>query len=244
MNLENKTIVLTGGTSGIGFELVKILAPKNTVLVVARPGPRLENLKQAFPDVDVYPADLQNPAAYEDLAEKIIRRNETINVLINNAAVQKTPTFIDEDFSYGNIQNEIQINFTAICALSYLFLPALLECGSDASIVNINSGLALAPKTNSAVYSATKAAMNVFSQSLSYQLENTNVSVMQAFLPLVDTPMTEGRGKGKMDPAAAASRIAQGIARNAEVINIGKVKVLRFLLIVAPWLAKKIMRGL
>ena len=111
-----------------------------------------------------------------------------------------------------------------------------------AMIVNINSGLALAPKTESAVYCATKAALNTFSQSLGYQLEETNVTVKQAFLPLGDTAMTKGRGSGKLPPDKVAADIIDGMASNRTSIDIGKVKALRLIQRVAPGLAASIMR--
>ena len=135
------------------------------------------------------------------------------------------------------------MNFTAVCSLSYLLLPMLLRANQRAVIANISSGLALAPKTNSAVYCATKAAMDAFSRSLSYQLEGSNVMMMQAFLPLVDTPMTQGRGSGKMSAAQAAMEILRGIEQGDRIRDIGKVKLLRLLLAVAPSLARRIMRG-
>lgn len=244
LNLINKTVVITGGTSGVGYELVKALYPYNTVLVIARPGPRLEQLVDEFKNIEIYPADLSVPHLYEELADNILRGHGQIDLLINNAAVQNTPTFLDEAFDFAAMASEIQLNFTAVCALSYLLLPAMRASMDETVIANINSGLALAPKTQSAVYCATKAAMNVFSQSLSYQLADTSVKVTQAFLPLVDTPMTEGRGSAKLSAQQAALAILAGIEAGDREINVGKVKLLRALLWLVPPLARKIMRGL
>lgn len=242
--LKAKTIVISGGTSGIGRELVRLLSAENKVLVIARPSSRLVALEKEFPGIEIFPADLSHPADYEAAADRMIKKHGKIDVLINNAAVQNTPTYLDDDFNYDSIRSEIHLNFTSVCALSYLLLPAMLDEGRQASIMNVNSGLALAPKTNSAIYCATKAGMDIFSQSLSYQLESTNVKVLQAFLPLVDTPMTQGRGKGKLKADDVAQQIIAGIAKGAAVTNVGKVKVLRFLMAVAPVLARKIMKGM
>jgi len=116
-----------------------------------------------------------------------------------------TATFIDEEFRYESISYEIALNFTSICSMTYLLLPALLH-KEKAIIMNVNSGLGLTPKTSSAIYCATKGALNIFSQSLRYQLEKTNISVQQAFLDLVDTKMTKGRGKNKTAPEVAAKK--------------------------------------
>jgi len=242
MKLIQKTIVITGGTSGIGLHLARTLSVNNNVIVIARPSRRLDCLAQMNQSLSVYPADLSDPNEYEQAVDFIVKKHKKIDVLINNAAVQHTATFLDDDFDYDTIKPEIHLNFTAICALSYLFLPALLSNQHQSLIVNINSGLSLAPKTNSAVYCATKAAMNAFSQSLSYQLEDTNVDVVQAFLPVVDTPMTLGRGSNKMPAKEASSKIITGIENGKAAIDVGKVKILRLLFTLAPPLARKLMR--
>ena len=145
-------------------------------------------------------------------------------------------------FCFELIQREIDVNFTSICSLIYLSLPALLQ-ENRSIILNINSGLGLVPKTSSAVYCATKGALNIFSQSLRHQLEHTNVEVMQAFLPLVDTEMTRGRGTGKLTAEEAASKIIKGLGASKQDIDIGKVKLLRLLTRLAPSLARKIMKA-
>lgn len=75
----------------------------------------------------------------------------------------------------------------------------------------MSSGLALYPKTGAAVYCATKAALHSFSQSLRYQLEKTPVRVVEVILPLVETPMTEGRGRGKISAAQAVDAMVTGL---------------------------------
>jgi uncharacterized oxidoreductase len=111
-----------------------------------------------------------------------------------------------------------------------------------AAVVNVNSGLGLVPKTSSAVYCATKGGLNLFSQSLRHQLAGTRVQVLQAFMPLVETPMTAGRPGDKLTAAYAADRLIHGIERAIQDHDIGKVKLLRGLMYVAPGLARRIMR--
>ena len=99
------------------------------------------------------------------------------------------------------------------------------------------------PARTSAVCCATKAALDSFSRSLSYQLEDTNINVVQALLPLVDTGMTTGRGRGKLTAAKAAEDILLGIEQGIAINDIGKVKILRILMRLAPSLARKIMKS-
>ena len=242
MNIIDKHIVITGGTSGIGLELIKKLYELNDISVIARPSAGLDRLRREYDKIAVFEADLSDLKAVEQTADKILKSDETIDVLINNAAVQYTAHFLDDDFRFETIKREIDINFTSVCTLIYLLLPNLLK-STPSTILNVNSGLALAPKTSSAVYCATKGALNIFSQSLRYQLEDTNVAVKQVFLPLVETKMTEGRGSGKLSAEQAASEIIKGLSSASSVLDIGKVKLLRSLQRLSPAFASKIMKA-
>jgi len=242
MTITGKHIVITGGASGLGLELVKPLYQDNNISVLARPSEGLNALKKQFANIDVYEADLSDLDAVEASFNQLLKKHDTIDILINNAAVQYTPQFMDDDFCYAHIRREIDINFTSVCSLIYMALPAMLESRA-ATILNINSGLGLVPKKSSAIYCATKGALNIFSQSLRHQLEDTNIRVMQAFLPLVDTPMTEGRGKGKLAADRVAQDIIRGLTKTPLDIDIGKVKLLRPIARFFPALARKIMKA-
>ncbi|TEW44072.1 SDR family NAD(P)-dependent oxidoreductase [Psychromonas algicola] len=241
MNINKKRIVITGGTSGIGYQMVKYLQSNNEIIVISKNENRLVALSKEFENVITYQADLSKLEEVESVAKLITERFQKIDVLINNAAVQYTPTFIDNAFKYDSINHEIMINFTSICCLTYLLLPALTH-QNKAAILMINTGLALAPKTTSAIYCATKSALNNFTQSLRYQLENSNISVQQAFLELVETGMTAGRGNNKMSAEEASKIIIKGLKEDVLEHDIGKVKLLRLLLRLVPSVAKKIMK--
>jgi len=241
MKLINKKILITGATSGIGLKLVEKLYQKNSIYIIARNQNKINELQSRFPEVVTYQADFSNIVELQAVIRNLNADIQSLDVLINNAAVQYTPTFIDNDFVFKSISDEITTNFTTICCLCYLLLP-LLNQQHIAIILNVNSGLAIAPKTTSAIYCATKAAMNTFSQSLRYQLDNTQVQVLQAFLPLVDTPMTKGRGKSKMSVDKVSKEIIKGIEKKIIEHDIGKVKFLRFISRLLPSLAKEIMR--
>lgn len=241
MKLRNKRIVLTGGTSGVGYEMAKYLYQDNEVLVISRDKQKLRNLARELEGIKIYQADLSMPRDVETIAYAIMNDFESIDVLINNAAVQYTPAFTSEAFDYGSISLEMSLNFTSVCCLTSLLLPVLTH-ENKAVILNINSGLALVPKASSAVYCASKAALNSFSQSLRYQLEDSNICVQQAFLELVDTAMTEGRGNNKMSAEEAAALIIKGVEHNIQEHDIGRVKLLRLLLRIAPSIARRLMK--
>jgi len=241
MQLINKKILITGATSGIGLKLVEKLYPDNKLFIIARNQSKINELQIKFPNIIAYKADFNNIEQLKTAVKQIQLAIPSLDVLINNAAVQYTPTFIDSDFEFESISDEITTNFTALCSLCFLLLPTLNHQRS-AIILNINSGLALVPKTTSAIYCASKSALNIFSQSLRHQLKSTQIQVLQAFLPLVDTPMTKGRGKRKMTTEKVSAEIIKGIENLILDHDIGKVKYLRLLNRLLPSLAQKIMK--
>ncbi len=240
MDLTNKQIVITGGTSGIGRALVDQLYTQNQVVVIGRSAEKLEALHRET-GVAVYRADLADIKSVRRVAETLSNTYNRLDVLINNAAIQNTPTFLDETFTADTIAPEITLNFTAPCLLVAYLLPKLNH-SEQAAIVNINSGLGIVPKTTSAVYCGTKGVLRIFTKSLRHQLEGTNISVQQAYMPLVDTGMTKGRGNGKLTAEAAAAQIVHGILADTEENKIGKTGLLVLLNRLTPSLAVRIMK--
>ena len=238
---SSKRVVLTGGTSGIGLELVRLLAPSSKLVVVGRNPEKLEDLKSQHASLETVTADLSDRSSVLGAAEEIKSRFGSIDVLINNAAMQYGLHFTNDAFDPDMIGREMDVNFTNVCYMIYGLLPALQK-NSPSVILNIGSGLGLAAKPSSAIYCASKGALNIFSQSLRYQLEDSNISVLQALLPMVATPMTEGRGSGKIAAQEAAVAILQGLHKLTPDNDIGKVKLLRHMLRLAPAVAHKIMR--
>lgn len=245
MKLLNQVIVITGGTSGIGREIVKRLSPDNHVIVLGRDEEKLAQLTLEY-GVKTYRTDLGNTSDVEWTTSELLKRYPKVDLLINNAAVQHPAAFNSNEFNYDSIQSEITTNFTSVCSLCYLMLPALSNSDGQAAnnsvILNVNSGLAIAPKTSSAVYCATKAALNSFSISLRYQLESSNIDVMQALMPLVDTKMTKGRGTNKMSVADAVDQLIRGVEKGVQDNDIGKVGLLRWLNRLSPNMASKLMQ--
>lgn len=243
MHLHNQTILVTGAASGIGKALSRELAGRdNRIVAVARNQDKLKALQHELPSVTAMPCDLKVKEDVIDLVRKVEDDGFQVSVLINNAAIQNTPFLTDPDFDFDGIEREITTNFTAVAWLTALLLPALSRNRQDGAVVNISSGLALYPKTSSSVYCATKAAVHSLSQSLRYQLVSQGIAVHEVLLPLVDTSMTAGRGRGKITPERAAADIISGIEKGREEIYVGKAKLLRLLNRISPALTRNILR--
>lgn len=244
MQLKDRTILVTGGTSGIGREIVAQLAPVNkTIIVIATNPVKLDELKNNYENVVTYQCSLAKKMEVEETIGDIVERYKDLTVVVNNAGIQMTPMFHEKEFSFDSIDTEVTINLTAQIWISALTLGHFLNLDASATYINVTSGLGLYPKKNSAVYCATKAGLLNFTRSFRYQLEATPIKAHAAILPLVDTPMTEGRGKGKISAKQAASEIIEGVEKGKEDIYVGKTKLMPMLSRVSPTLMASIMKS-
>ncbi|NEO47693.1 MAG: SDR family NAD(P)-dependent oxidoreductase [Moorea sp. SIO4A3] len=247
MKLSAHTVLVTGGSAGVGLALTRKFYQKNNrVIICGRNPDKLARAKEEMSELETIQCDLAKDDDIKNLVNKISTKFPDLSLLVNNAGVQLNYKFteIEPEQAFRNIDWETQVNFNAMVKLTTLCLP-LLRKQSESAIVNVSSGLALTPKSSAPIYCATKAAVHIFSQSLRYQMEDNapNVAVFEAILPIVDTDMTKGRGKGKISPKQVADEVLNALSKNNYEINVGKVKLLVWINRFAPWLAKRILRG-
>ena len=248
MRLEGRTILVTGASRGIGQALVAELAARGAgcIVAAARDERRLAALADDHPGV-VAPmvCRLDESAGIAALAERLQADHPALSVVINNAGVQRLTDLVDGGSArhVEALTAEIAVNLGGVVALTCLLLPQLLA-QPDAMLVNVTSGLALAPKQSSPVYCATKAGLRSFTMALRYQAEARapRLRVVEALPPLVDTDMTAGRGAGKISAEACAAEIVSGMVAGRTTINVGKTKLLRAVFGLSPSLAQRIMR--
>lgn len=233
MNIRNNTILITGGATGIGLELTKrCIELGNTVIICARRENKLQEAEKLLPAVVTYGCDLADPEQRRKLFEFCIQHYPNINVLINNAGIQREIDFRKGEENYVSGDSEIAINLEGTLHLTALFIPQLMK-QKEAAIINVTSGLALVPLAIAPVYSATKAAVHSFSISLRQQLSKTNVKVFEVLPPVVDTELDRGaRAKrGQTERGISVQRVAdetlQGLENDTFEIAIGLVKLLR-----------------
>ena len=247
MELRGQRVLITGGTSGVGRALVdQLVATGCRVATCGRDAERLASVAAAHPGVFTVAIDLSANESPRTLVERVVREFGGLEIVINNAAVQEHDEFTaDPDGIDGRIERELAINVRAPMQIAAAALP-WLGMGPKGAIVNVTSGLALAPKKSGPVYCASKAALRSFSRSLRYQTEDAGgrVVVIDAVLPLVDTPMTAGRegAAKKVSPESVAAEILKGLQTERAEIRIGKVSLLAVVLRISSRLGHRIMR--
>jgi short-subunit dehydrogenase involved in D-alanine esterification of teichoic acids len=242
MNLLGVKVLITGGTSGIGLKMVEaLLREKAKVIVVARDQAKLDQLQQNYELSGVYCCDLSDPQAIEQSIEVIMASHPDLQVLINNAGIQNNIRFYDAISTPKVIEDELRINFLAPLLLIRTLLPNLLK-QKEAAIVNVTSGLAIVPKTNSAVYCGTKGGLRIFTQALRNQLKDTSVHMIEILPSVVDTKMTAGRGRNKLSPERVAFDTVKALHKGKSEVHVGKTKILFWLNRFSPSLASNVMK--
>ena len=243
MKNSGNTILITGGTAGIGLEVVRqFYQLNNRLIVTSSNAENLEKLKSNFPNIQTIVCNLASENDVKALVDTCLSQYTDINILINNAGVQYNYDWKTEAEGFQKIANEIAINLTSPMQLTYGLLPILLK-QKDSAIINISSGLAYAPKASAPIYCATKAAIHNGTKALRYQLAETTTKVFEIIPPLVSTAMTEGRGKSKISPQQLVDEFMKNFERDIFENNIGKTKLLRLIQRISPVLADKIMKG-
>ncbi len=233
------TVLLTGGTSGIGAELRdRLLAQGHRVIVLARGAGRLA----PHPGLVAVPCDLGDPEAVVATVRGVLAAHGAVDVLINNAAVQHAVPLSDPASTPALLREEVTLNLLAPALLAQAVLPGMVTRGRGV-IVNVSSGLAVFPKERAGLYAATKAGLSSFSLSLGWQVEGHGVRVVEVQLPVVDTPMTAGRGVRKIAAGRAAEAILRAVDARGPVVRVGVARLLPLFARLAPGLGRRIMRG-
>ena len=242
MKATGNTVLITGGSAGIGFGLAKKFSELgNKVIITGRNEEKLRNAVSQLNNASYIMCDQSKQNDLEDLLLKVQNEFPEVNILINNAGIQYNYSLLEESQPFDRIENEINTNLLSVIKLSTMFIPVLGD-KNEAAIINVSSVLAFVPKQSGPVYCATKAGVHSFTQVLRYQLEETNIKVFELIPALVETEMTKGRGKDKISVDDLVKEFIAGFEKDVKEINIGKVKLLRKLNRFIPNLISKKMR--
>lgn len=244
MNLQNNTILITGGNSGIGLELARQLSEKNKILICGRTLKKLEAAKKEIPSLHFLQCDISKPEECVKLRNWIQSQHPECNILINNAAIVTRENFFEDDEAVEHAGAEIATNLMAPIRLTKLISP-ILEKNVQPKIINITTGLAYIPRPDYPFYCATKAALHSFTKVLRVQSENRSIQIIEVMFPAVDTPWHDGNPPSiAISPEEAVAEMIRKLEKDEEEIHVGKVKLLYLLSRFAPNFAFKKLNSL
>jgi uncharacterized oxidoreductase len=249
MKVSENTILITGGTSGIGLELARqFLALGNTVIVTGRDPSKFARVQRDLPQIHTIQSDVSDPEAIAPLCARITSEFPALNILINNAGIMRKINLQDRGTGLEDLSLEIETNLTGLVRMVRRFLPHLRKQPNSA-IVNVSSGLAFVPFPISPIYSATKAGVHSFTQSLRVQLKNTNVKVFELAPPATQTPLQDAfeapdiKGSPMMDVKKLVEAAIAGLRKDRLEIRPGISNVLKLMSRIAPGLMLRALSG-
>jgi uncharacterized oxidoreductase len=195
MTSNENTILITGGASGIGLELARAFHARGAAVIVAgRRKALIDEVAAAHPGITGYVLDVEDPAAIVAFAARVTADHPKLNVLINNAGVMVREDLATPAEALAIAEATVATNLLGPIRLTAALLPHLLA-RPKATVVNVTSGLAFVPLAATPTYSATKAAMHSYSQSLRHQLRDTAVEVIELAPPGVQTELMPGHAQ-------------------------------------------------
>jgi len=189
LKTSGKTVLITGGGSGIGLAIAeRFYKAGNKVIICGRREEKLQEAKDRFPKLHTRVCDVANEADRKLLFDSIVNEFPELDVLVNNAGIQQRVNLqsLNPDWSYYH--QEIVSNLEAPIHLSLLFLPHLLK-KKEGTVINVSSNLGVTPAAWVPIYSATKAAMHSFTMSLRLQLAETNVNIVEVLPSAINTDL-------------------------------------------------------
>jgi len=232
MELKGKTVLITGGASGIGLEAAKqFLANGASVIITGRNQAKLDDAKKLYPAIIAIKSDVSEA----DDAQKLFNQVQQlggIDILYNNAGVLTDPINLGSanERHFKDATYEINVNYLGVIRLNNLFME-MLKSREESAIINTTSLLSYVPSLLEATYSASKVALQFYTRSLRKHLQilNSSVKVFELLPPLVATEMTTEMNGKKMSAADMVKAFIAGLQKDKLTIRIGDTKIVYIL---------------
>ena len=235
-----KTVLITGATTGIGYELAKLFAKdKYDLVIIARNGSKLkevsdELVKDFRVNVKSISKDFSKTLSAEEIYQELNKENINIDVLINNAGFGNLGAFSESDLS--NDLEMIQLNITSLVVLTKLFMIDMIRNNSG-KIMNVASTAAFQPGPGMAIYYATKSFVLHFSEAIAEELTDTEITVTS----LCPGPViTEFQNRAGIQNTKLVNRKISGLMSAEEVAEIGFKGLMKGKRIVIPGIINKV----
>ena len=234
MKLHNMTVLITGGGSGIGFETAKLFSQQgHRVIITGRNKERLDAAAAQLKNTTAIQADINDAASVDSLVNRVREEFPQLDVLVNNAGVAYLYKLSGDSDAFSKATEEFATNFFSTIRLTEKLLP-VLDKQAQAAIVNVTSIVAFAPGSSLPTYSASKAALHSYTQTLRLTLKSSAIRVFEVMPPLVDTDFARDIPGSKISPLEVAESILNGLKDDIEEIHVASTAGLYKLFLTSP----------
>jgi NAD(P)-dependent dehydrogenase (short-subunit alcohol dehydrogenase family) len=236
--VDGKVVLVTGASYGIGEATARKLAAAGaTVLLVARSGDRLEELKQQISKAGgrayAYTTDVSDPESVDALAAEVLERHDHIDVLVNNAG-KSIRRSIDLSYDrFHDFERTILVNYLGPVKLVLALLPSM-RVRAQGHIVNVStSGVRMPPAPRWSAYVASKSAFDVFIRTVALEVARDGITVSSVYMPLVHTRMSAPTPAFRYVPGLSAEEAADLVCK--AIVERPKV--------ISPWWVSAVEAG-
>ncbi|WP_431046195.1 SDR family oxidoreductase [Roseateles sp. L2-2] len=218
MKLTDNTVLVTGGTSGIGRALAEALHDRgNRVIVTGRRQSLLDEMSAGRPGLVGLALDVDDPSSFARLPSTLRSRFPDLNVVIANAGISRTEDMTSDDWNAGDAEAIVQTNILGVVRVAAAVLP-LLKGKVDAAFLATSSALAFVPRADFPTYCASKAFLHSWLQSLRHQMRHVPIEVLELSPPYVQTGLTGAQQAS--DPRAMP--LADYVAEVLQLLEDGR----------------------
>ncbi|MGA8027879.1 MAG: SDR family NAD(P)-dependent oxidoreductase [Bryobacteraceae bacterium] len=236
MNLTGRTILITGGSAGIGLAFaLKFVELGNEVIVTGRRQAVLDEVRAKHPKLHTTQSDVANPAQIAALAAHVKADFPKLDLLMNNAGIMLQKNLKAPAADVAGLMTEMNINVGGVIGMTSAFIDILTR--NKGTLINVSSALAFVPLPSAPIYSASKAAVHSYTQSLRFQLEGTGVEVIELMPPAVKTDLSADLPAGSLKLITTNELVKQSFAAlkaGALEIRPGQAKLLAVMRRLAP----------